>query len=183
MNQGIYRRKKFLSTEESLGHKITIGFAGIADFRSFIGQEYIAGMLKAAADYDINFINFAGAIKYSLFDDIDFFSHYSKKFKFMKSPLIDGLVTWASSFYEFIDDETIKKTFSSLKPLPMVDIGYLDLPGIPCVRIDNDFSMFLVMEHLIKHHGYKKFAFIGSKNSYPQCCRLECYYDGTTFCR
>jgi len=175
MNQGISKRRAFLANQKNHGHRITLGFAGIADFRSFIGQEYIAGMLKAASDYDINFINFAGAIKYSLFDDIDFISHYLKTFRFMKKPLVDGLVTWASSLCELTDSYTVTKAFEALKPLPMVDIGYLDIRGMTSIRIDNDYSISLMMKHLLEVHHYTKFAFIGSKSSAPHKMRLTCY--------
>lgn len=175
MNQGIAKRRAFLTQRKNQGNRVTIGFTGIADFRSFIGQEYIAGMMKAASDYDLNFINFAGAIKYSLFDDIDFISHYLKNFRFMKSPLVDGLVTWTSSLCSFLDTKTIINTFNSLKPLPMVDIGYLDIEGIPCIRIDNNSSIALIMDHLINKHGYKNFVFIGSRISEPHKRRLVAY--------
>jgi DNA-binding LacI/PurR family transcriptional regulator/AraC-like DNA-binding protein len=175
MNQGIAKRRAFLTHRKNQGNRVTIGFTGIADFRSFIGQEYIAGMMKAAADYDLNFINFAGAIKYSLFDDIDFISHYLKNFRFMKAPLVDGLVTWASSLCSFLDNKTVINTFNALKPLPMVDIGYLDIEGIPCIRIDNSSSIATIMDHLVNKHGYKRFVFIGSRISEPHIRRLEAY--------
>ncbi|MBR4323174.1 substrate-binding domain-containing protein [Treponema sp.] len=175
MNSGLSKRKAFLQSQKNQGHRITFGFAGIADFRSFIGQEYIAGMLKAASDYDLNFINFAGAIKYSFFDDIDFIARYFKTFRFMKKPLIDGLVTWTSSFCELTDVKRVEDTFNSIKPLPMVDIGYLDLPGIPSVRIDNEYSISILMKHLVIDHKYRKFAFIGSETSSPHLERLKCY--------
>lgn len=175
MNQGIAKRRAFLTQRKNQGNRVTIGFTGIADFRSFIGQEYIAGMMKAASDYDLNFINFASAIKYSLFDDIDFISHYLKNFRFMKSPLVDGLVTWTSSLCSFLDTKTIVNTFNSLKPLPMVDIGYLDIEGIPCIRINNNSSIALIMDHLINKHGYKNFVFIGSRISEPHQRRLVAY--------
>lgn len=175
MNQGIAKRRAFLTSRKNSGQRVTIGFTGIADFRSFIGQEYIAGMMKAASDYDLNFINFAGAIKYSLFDDIDFISHYLKNFRFMKAPLVDGLVTWASSLCNFLDTKTVVDTFSSLQPLPMVDIGYLDIKDIPCIRIDNNSSMGLIVEHLVKEHNYSRFIYIGSKVSEPHIRRLEAF--------
>ncbi|WP_147615015.1 substrate-binding domain-containing protein [Treponema pectinovorum] len=175
MNQSIAKRRAFLTGRKNHGSRVTIGFTGIADFRSFIGQEYIAGMMKAASDYDLNFINFAGAIKYSLFDDIDFISHYLKNFRFMKAPLVDGLVTWASSLCSFLDNKTLLNTFNALKPLPMVDIGYLDIEGIPCIRIDNTSSIALLISHLVHTHGYKNFIFMGSKVSEPHLRRLEAY--------
>lgn len=176
MNQGISKRRAFLTQRKNQGSRVTIGFTGIADFRSFIGQEYISGMMKAAVDYDLNFINFAGAIKYSLFDDIDFISRYLKNFRFMKAPLVDGLVTWASSLCSFLDDKTVINTFNALKPLPIVDIGYLDLPGIPCIRIDNNSSISLIVDHLVNVHHFKNFAFVGAKSSDPHIRRLEAYH-------
>lgn len=176
MNPGIAKRRSFLNTRKNNGQRVTIAFTGIADFRSFIGQEYIAGMMKAAVDYDVNFINMAGAIKYSLFDDIDFISHYLKNFRFMKSPLIDGLVTWASSLCGFLDDKTVIDTITALKPLPMVDIGYLDIPGVPSIRIDNSISISLIIDHLVNVHHYTKFAYVGSTISRPHQTRLEVYH-------
>lgn len=173
MNQSITKRRSFLSGRKNQGQRVTIGFAGIADFRSFMGQEYLAGIMKACADYDLNFINMAGAIKYSLFDDIDFIPHYLKTFRFMKAPLIDGLVTWASSMCSLMDDNRVLGTFNSLKPLPMVDIGYLEIPGVPCIRIDNTMSISMIMEHLVVSHNYKKFAFFGSSISAPHKSRRD----------
>ena len=175
MNHDIAKRRQFLSSQKARGHRVTIGFAGIADFRSFIGQEYIAGMQKAASDYDLNFINFAGAIKYSFFDDIDFINHYLKIFKFIKKPLLDGIVTWGSSLCQFLTNEEVVEVFTSLKPLSIVDIGYLDIPGIPSIRIDNSHSISLIMNHLVKEHGYTRFAFIACETSQPQIRRLNCY--------
>ncbi len=171
----VSKRHAFLNSQKNTSHRITIGFAGIADFRAFIGQEYITGIMKAARDYDINFINMGGAIKYSFFDDIDFINHYKKTFKFMKRPLVDGLVTWASSLCEFLSSQEVINLFSEINPLPMVDIGYLDIPNSTSLRIDNRYSISLIMSHLIKVHGYRKFAFVGSKISAPHISRLRAF--------
>lgn len=175
MNFNISQRKAFLTEQKNKGQRITIGFTGIADLRSFIALEYIEGMMKAAADYDINFINMGAAIKYSLFEDINFVNHYMKNFCFMKKPFLDGLITWASSLREFVDSEKILETFNNLKPLPMIDIGHLDIPGVTALRIDSDSSVQMIMEHLVKVHGYSKFAFIGADVSEPHRKRLSAY--------
>lgn len=178
MNQEITRRREFLAglKNKSGGEgRLTIGFTCIADFRSFIGQEYIAGICKACEDYDINFINMSQAIKYSLFDEADFLSHYLKKFRFMHRPLLDGLITWASSLATYIDDGEIVRHFSSLSPLPMVDIGYLDIPGVTALRIDNSCSMDLIVEHLVEKHSFTRIAFLGTEASTPHKERLETF--------
>lgn len=175
MNFKISQRKAFLNGRKEAGNRLTIGFAGIADLRSFIAIEYIEGMMKAAADYDINFINMGAAVKYSLFDDINFINHYMKNFRFMKSPFIDGLITWASSLQEFLDRQTVINTFNQLKPLPMVDIGHIDIPGVTCLRIDSESSIKMMMDHLVNVHGYTKFGFMGADVSAPHWKRLETY--------
>ncbi len=161
-------RKQYLAERKNAGKRVTIGFAGIADLRHFISLEYIKGMMKACSDYDINFINMGGAIKYSLFDDINFVSHYTKHFKFMKRPLLDGIVTWAATLSEFMDVKAYTKLFAELQPLPMVDIGHMDIPGASMLKIDALSAMHSMMEHLVKIHHYTKFAFIGTDISEPQ---------------
>ncbi len=168
-------RKRYLAARRQEGRRVTIGFAGIADLRHFISLEYIKGMMKAACDYDINFINMGGAIKYSLFDDINFLSHYMKNFKFMKAPFLDGLVTWAATLNEFMDAKSYISLFSDLQPLPMVDIGHMDIPGATMLKIDSYSAVRKMMEHLINVHHYKRFAFIGTDISEPQRRRLYNY--------
>ncbi|MBR1713550.1 MAG: substrate-binding domain-containing protein [Treponema sp.] len=173
MNLKISARKQFLAKRRERGSRVTIGFTGIADLRHFIALEYIKGMMKAAVDYDINFINMGGAVRYSLFDDINFISHYRRNFKFMKAPLLDGLVTWAASLSEFMDGDSIRELFGSLQPLPMVDIGHMDIPGASMLKIDNSSSMRTIMDHLVDVHHYTKFAFIGTDVSVPQRRRMQ----------
>ena len=168
----ISERKQFLSQRKNSGHRVTIGFAGIADLRHFIGLEYIKGMMKAVADYDVNFINMGCAIRYSLFDDINFLSHYRKNFKFMKAPLLDGIVTWAATLNEFMDDKSIIELFSQIRPLPMVDIGHLDIPGASMLKINSNSAIHNIFDHLTQVHGYTKYAFVGTDASEPQRRRL-----------
>jgi DNA-binding LacI/PurR family transcriptional regulator/AraC-like DNA-binding protein len=175
MNQLLLRRRKFLLSRKNAGHRITIGFTGIADLRSFISQEYIAGIIKACEDYDINFINMGSASSYSLFDDINFISHYSKTFRFMKEPFVDGMITWASSFCQFTDKDSVIKTFSNLKPLPTVDIGFLTYPDASYIRIDNSISIKLILDHLTRVHKYSRFIFIGTETPSPNIKRLNIY--------
>ena len=57
----------------------------------------------------------------------------------------------------------------------MVDIGYLDIPGVPSIRIDNQQSVALLVEHLVSVHGFKKIAFLGSSSAIPHRTRLEMF--------
>ena len=172
MHRQITARRNFLKKRAS---PLTIGFTAIADFSSFIGQEYLAGIMRASENYGVNFINMTSAIRPSLFVDKSFFSQYLAKIPFMRSPLLDGLVTWASSLSGYMKNEEIQNLFASLSPLPLVDIGYLDIPNVPSIRIDNDYSIHLLVEHLVKVHGFSKIAFFGSKFSLPHRLRLESF--------
>ena len=165
-------RRTFIKKRSS---PLTFGFTAIADFTSFIGQEYLAGIMKAADDYGVNFINMTSAIRPSLFVDTSFFGQYLAKIPFMRSPLLDGLITWASSLTPYMKKEEIQSLFADMSPLPLVDIGYIDIPGAPSIRIDNDYSIHLLVEHLVKTHGFSRIAFFGSKFSLPHQLRLNSY--------
>jgi DNA-binding LacI/PurR family transcriptional regulator/AraC-like DNA-binding protein len=167
------KKLPFLSARERAGNRVTIGFAGIADFRSVIGQEYIAGVTKAASDYGINLINFAGAIKYSLSDDIDFIDHYLKKYRFMRPAVIDGLVTWASSLSAYLSYERIEELHAKLEPLPMVALGVPILPAVPCISTSSSDGIHLVMDHLTAKHGYARIGFLGCSGGRQYEERLE----------
>jgi DNA-binding LacI/PurR family transcriptional regulator/AraC-like DNA-binding protein len=169
------RKLRFLSEREKSGNRVTIGFAGIADFRSVIGQEYIAGVTKAASDYGINLINFAGAIKYSLSDDIDFIDHYLKKYRFMRPAVIDGLVTWASSLSAYLSYARIEELHRKLERLPMVALGVPILPQVPCVSTSSSDGIHLVMDHLTAKHGYARIGFVGCSAGKQYEERLEAW--------
>ena len=172
MNALSAKRQNFL---KKLDKPLTFGFAAVADFTSYIGQEYIAGIMQAAADYGINLITMAEAVHHSLMSESNMLPQFLTKMQFMRAPLLDGLVTWASSLCEYMKAEKVQELFSSLAPLPMVDIGYLDIPGVPCIRIDNSLSMHHIVKHLVEVHGFSRFAFIGSRYSRPHLQRLDFY--------
>ncbi len=131
--------------------------------------------MQATSDYGVNLITMAEAVHHSLLSENDMLPQFLTKMQFMRPPLLDGLVTWASSLCEYLDAEKVQAIFSSLKPLPMVDIGYLDIPGVPSIRIDNSLSMHHIVSHLVQVHGFSRFAFIGSRYSKPHLSRLEFY--------
>lgn len=169
------RKRPYLAAREKAGQRVTIGFAGIADFRSIIGQEYIAGITKAASDYGVNLLNFAGAIKYSLSGDIDFLQHYLKKYRYMRPNVIDGLVTWASSLNVYLSDDAIGALHDKLSPLPLVDLGVSVLNDVPGVTIRSSDGIRLVMDHLADGHGYSRFGFVGCLEGRQYQERLEAW--------
>lgn len=155
-----------------------IGFAAIGDFRSIIGQEIINGITKACSDLEINLINFTGIIYNSLAEDIEYKIHYKKVLKFLNGYNIDGLITWASTFYTFMTNEEIYQYHNLLKPLPTVCIG-MPVPGIPSIYLDDRAGIKKIMTHLIKVHNKKKIAFVGidNKKHFSYIERYNAYLD------
>ena len=102
------KRQNFL---KKLDKPLTFGFAAVADFTSYIGQEYIAGIMQAAADYGINLITMAEAVHHSLMSESNMLPQFLTKMQFMRAPLLDGLVTWASSLCEYMKAEKVQELF------------------------------------------------------------------------
>lgn len=131
--------------------------------------------MRAAEDYGVNFINMADAVRHTLFTDVHFLPQYLTKTQFMRAPLLDGLVTWASSLCDYMPQNEIQALFARLLPLPMVDIGYLDIPNVPSIRIDNGYAIHLLVRHLVKEHGFTRIAFMGARSSRPHELRRDCF--------
>lgn len=174
VNAQIVHRHHFLKT---LHAPLTFGFAAAADFSSYIGQEYLAGIMQATADYGINFINMASAVHHSVLEDVHFLPQFITKTQFMRAPLLDGLVTWASSLCDYMESAKIQALFASLAPLPMVDIGFLDIAGVPSIRIDNAHAMRLIIAHLVQAHGFSRMVFFGAKTSHPHELRKRYFIE------
>jgi DNA-binding LacI/PurR family transcriptional regulator/AraC-like DNA-binding protein len=168
-------RRQYIAERERTGKRPTIGFAGIADFRSVIGQEYIAGVGRAAVDYGLNLLNFAGAVRYSVAGDADFIKHYVAKYRFMRPPIVEGLVTWASSLTAFMDYGEIGALHAKLGGLPMVDLGVPILQGVPSVTIDTAAGIRAAMDHLVGVHGYTRIGFVGLAEGKQYRDRLDAW--------
>ncbi len=141
---------------------LTIGFAGLVDFRSIIGQDIVMGINSAAKEFDINIINFISIIRYSFAEDIENYTSYKKKLNYLNLNNIDGLVSLSSSLQYFMTKEEIETFHKNLHPLPVVSIG-IPIKDIPSIINDNQAGIKELMDHLIKFHGYRKIAFIGSR--------------------
>ncbi|MBN2545966.1 MAG: substrate-binding domain-containing protein [Spirochaetes bacterium] len=141
---------------------LSIGFAGLVDFRSIIGQDIVLGINSAAKDFDINIINFISIIRYSFAEDIENYTIYKKKLNYLNLNNIDGLLSLTSSLQYFMTKEEIETFHKSLYPLPVVSIG-IPIKDIPSIMNDNQTGIKELMDHLIKVHNYKKIAFIGCK--------------------
>ncbi|MBN1525889.1 MAG: substrate-binding domain-containing protein [Spirochaetales bacterium] len=156
-------KKRIKATGSS--ERTTIGFLAIADFRSSLAQELVAGVNSAAKDLDVNLINFCSGYKYSLGDTFTFGQYYKEVFPFLNKRNIDGLISWASSIAYIMSFEEVEKFHAEIKTVPSVCLG-MKIENIPSLTIDNELGIRRIMNHLVDVHGLTKIAFIGDKKGY-----------------
>lgn len=156
-------------------HRLTIGFAGIADFQNIRGQKLVSGVLQAVEDFDVNLISFSGAIKYSLHDDLDFISHYGKNYRFFHASNLNGLIAWASTLDEFFGEREIVDLHRTISGIPLVSLGTIRIPGIPGILTRSGDGIDALMDHLVIHHGYQRVGFLGSIDKTHLRIRYETY--------
>lgn len=75
---------------------------------------------------------------------------------------VDGLLVCASSLQNFSGHEYLREFLVRYENLPMVTL-HDSFPEIASVSIDNSAGITLLMDHLVKQHGYKRFAFLRGK--------------------
>lgn len=72
---------------------------------------------------------------------------------------IDILLVMTGPLSVFCGVERLKIFLEKIPEIPLVSIG-VNIPGLPCVVIDNEKGMFSLVTHFIEDHGCKKIAFI-----------------------
>ncbi|RPJ06192.1 MAG: LacI family transcriptional regulator, partial [Spirochaetaceae bacterium] len=153
----------------------TIGFLAIANFRSSLAQELVAGLNSAAKEHDVNIINFCNGYKYSLGDTFTYARYYKRTFPYLTKKNIDGLVSWASSMAYIMPFDEVEKLHASITTIPLVCLG-MQMENIPSLVIDNAGGIRHLMQHLTQVHGFSKIAFIGDKKGYRHnYCNEERY--------
>ncbi len=73
---------------------------------------------------------------------------------------IDGLIVLSSAIATFLDRDGMSRLFSARRGIPQVSLG-LAVPGVPSVTSDGSEGMAVVVRHLVREHGLRRFAMIG----------------------
>jgi len=73
---------------------------------------------------------------------------------------IDGLIIVSSVIATFLDAEDLQRLFTSRRGMPQVSVG-LRVPGVSSVTVDGSEAVAALVEHLVHHHGRRRFAIIG----------------------
>ncbi len=90
---------------------------------------------------------------------------------------VDGAILVAGSLVNYVGSEGIAALCRRLAPVESCSIG-LSLPGIRSIFIDNRAAMRVAVEHLIRHHGCRRVAYIGGPSNNDEAAqRLAGYAD------
>jgi DNA-binding LacI/PurR family transcriptional regulator len=72
---------------------------------------------------------------------------------------VDGIIVLSAAIGTFVTEKDLRKFFATYAPLPVVSVG-ITAKGFTSVIVDNAAGMRGLMRHLVKRHGYRRFAFI-----------------------
>ncbi|MBN1525767.1 MAG: substrate-binding domain-containing protein [Spirochaetales bacterium] len=161
-------------------HRPTIGLLSVADFRSSLALELVAGVNAAAKEFDVNLINFCNGVKYSVGDVFNASKYYKRIFPYITRVNLDGVISWASSLTHVMSFDEVEQFHTSLGSMPVACIG-MQIKGIPSFMIDNAQGMEQIMSHLTDVHGFTKIAFIGDVRGYSHNFYNEERYNA--YCR
>lgn len=165
-----------LSTVPTTGNRtnrLTIGYIGQHAYNS-IGYQIMNGISDAARDYDLNLLCFIGG---STTSQRELNLSEMNAINLLTPDSLDGIITWTSSLYYYMNQEAITSFLQKFHPLPRVSIS-TSIDGIPSVLVDNHQGIRLLMQHLIEVHHLKRFAFIkGRKDHQFSIERFEAYLD------
>jgi DNA-binding LacI/PurR family transcriptional regulator/signal transduction histidine kinase len=121
----------------------------------------ITGVVDAARRFGVNPIIVCGA-------ELDTPNRYNKHanilYRWVGAGAVDGFIL-APTVFNYADPETRREFLQGLKPLPVVVMGMTEGASMN-VSIDNAGGFRDMIRHVIRHHGYKRPAFVkGPENN------------------
>jgi len=151
--------------------RITIGL--LIDWSNYPYQNAIfTGITDSAEKHDINLFCFEGGRPNS---PREFEFQRKTIYKLVPDNLIDGLIILTVSIGHYMNHDEIIDFVNNYKKFPIVSIGY-EIKNKISLNIDNKKGFKDLLNHLIKDHGYKNFAFIKGTPVLPDAKeRLEIF--------
>lgn len=151
--------------------RLTIGVV-IGNANSPHMRDVMKGIQNAADKMDCNIIYFLGVHMapsfYAHFEDVikyDFDYQYNVVYDYALFSGCDVLIISYGTISMFLDNPNKKEFLDKFSSIPYVLLLDRDDTGKASSIISNNYEgMYLVTEHLIKEHNYKKFAYLGGPN-------------------
>ncbi len=117
------------------------------------------GLSDAAKENKVNLISFIGNAFASPSWKTDYLEQGNTVYDLARGVKLDGIIIWQGHINENLNDEEFIK-FCKQFNVPVVTMEG-STKGFPCVSIDNNKGIQLVVDHLIEVHGYKRIGFAG----------------------
>jgi len=129
------------------------------------------GFIDAASELDVNLIWYLSDVVRGSQDSVRRNIFYD----LISTERIEGLLV-SGTLGNYITTAEFERFVDSYRPIPMV--GITQVPGLPCVVVDNGQGMRDTVAHLIETHGYRNIAFIcGPENNEEAIVRYRAYTD------
>ena len=138
------------------------------------------GIKHAAEDTDTNIIFFPG-MYVSAYHDATQPAEYDYQintvYHYARQSCIDILIISLGTIEPFIGASNTKRFLEQFKDMTLVILEE-EVPGYPCLTIDNKIGFRECLEHLIHEHGFQKICYINGKHNNKDCAeRLQVYLE------
>lgn len=152
---------------------LTVGFL-VNDLLSGYQTSLLVGLQRAAAQYDVRLVVFAGGYLSSPTEALLFDGSFL--FDLARKPALDGVIIEAGILATQAGRAAVTQLCGRLN-VPHVSIG--NLPGVVSVDVAEGVGVCEMVEHLILEHGRRRFAFIGGPEGNPSSALREAAFRQT----
>lgn len=146
---------------------LTVGFL-VNDLLSGYQTSLLVGLQRAAAQYDVRLVVFAGGYLSSPTEALLFDGSFL--FDLARKPALDGVVVETGILATQAGRAAVTQLCGRLN-VPHVSIGHL--PGVVSVDVAEGVGVCEMVEHLIVGHGRRHFAFISGPEGNPSSALRE----------
>ncbi len=154
-NNKVKNASKKSGSKKAWSKRPTFGFL-LASLHTGASRALWPGLIDSAERHDVNLICFPGG---RLRAQVAFESQRNVIYDLAGKECLDGLVTWASTLSGVVSSSDINIFHQRYQPLPIVSLAQF-MEGMPTISLDSYHGMRVLLEHLVKDHGYQRLAFI-----------------------
>jgi|GEM_PF-3683731 len=122
------------------------------------------GILDEAYDKKVNILCFPG-LRVNHKDNFEYQANIV--YKLAGKSNIDGLIILSNTIFYNLKKNEILKFCANYKNIPVLNFGFF-IPGFTSIKVDSNYGIKELVSHLVKVHGYKKFAFVKGPQNHPE---------------
>ena len=173
------RNQKDIKSAKQPRARPTIGFI-TTNLSSKNTSSIWQGVVDAAQERQVNLISYVAR---DLKTTNGFDAQANIFYDLINTDLLDGLVIWTTTFVSYAGRAVAAQILKRYHPLPIVAIESGAPDNIPRLDIGSYPLMREVMFHLVKHHGYRRIAFIRGPEGHSAAReRYQAYQDVLAEC-